>query len=258
MLQISLIACLLWLSVTCSPTTNTTVQMRIINGAEVKKFQYPWMASLQANKHHFCGGTLLNPTTLLTASHCSYLSVYTLRVQVHRHNKDGSRLKERGFKFKVLNMFNVTNAIGAWTNDLAIWKIKQIGFSIGRLPVGMIELDDGNNPNQMDFKILGWGRDVVNATKPQQKLQVAPVLKIRNELCEKFYPFISVNETCTIGKVNQNGGPGDSGGPLFYEKPNGKIVLAGVISRSPIENPAFPGIYARIAPHLKWIQSHLQ
>ena len=148
--------------------------------------------------------------------------------------------------------------MGAWTNDLSIWKIKQIGFSIGKLPVGMVELDSGDDPKQIHFKILGWGGHGNDTSTPPRQLQVAPVVGIRYDSCKKIYPYITVNETCTVGMVNQNAGRGDSGGPLFYEKPNGKIVLAGVISRSPIHTPEYPGIHARIAPHLKWIQSHLE
>jgi len=64
-------------------------QSRIINGVDAKPGAWPWIASLQHNNRHFCGGTLLTPTWVLTASHCvgsmtpSRLHYFSVNLGVH-------------------------------------------------------------------------------------------------------------------------------------------------------------------------------
>ncbi|MEM7018036.1 MAG: serine protease [Pseudomonadota bacterium] len=43
---------------------------KIINGSEAMPGEWPWMASLQDNDGHFCGGALIDPYWIITAAHC--------------------------------------------------------------------------------------------------------------------------------------------------------------------------------------------
>ena len=54
---------------TCSASTQNS---RIVGGNYTKKGSWPWLVSLlDANDHtHFCGGTILSNTRILTAAHC--------------------------------------------------------------------------------------------------------------------------------------------------------------------------------------------
>lgn len=45
-----------------------TLNKRIINGEDAKEVEFPSMVSIQMGA--FCGGTLLNKYTVLTAAHC--------------------------------------------------------------------------------------------------------------------------------------------------------------------------------------------
>uniref|UniRef100_A0A8C0JC83 Peptidase S1 domain-containing protein n=1 Tax=Chelonoidis abingdonii TaxID=106734 RepID=A0A8C0JC83_CHEAB len=52
----------LWL---CVPHQN-----RIIGGTECPESEHPWLVLLYYFDQHYCSGTLLNPTWVLTAAHC--------------------------------------------------------------------------------------------------------------------------------------------------------------------------------------------
>ncbi|CAG9841118.1 unnamed protein product [Diabrotica balteata] len=45
-------------------------QYRIFGGYEAKIEDHPWIVELRLLSKHYCGGTLLNEDTVLTAAHC--------------------------------------------------------------------------------------------------------------------------------------------------------------------------------------------
>ena len=52
---------------TCSASTENS---RIVGGSYTKKGSWPSMVSLGDEEGHFCGGTILSNTRILTAAHC--------------------------------------------------------------------------------------------------------------------------------------------------------------------------------------------
>ena len=46
------------------------MSFQIVDGTETETHEFPWVASLQVNGEHFCGGTLVAPNWVLTAAHC--------------------------------------------------------------------------------------------------------------------------------------------------------------------------------------------
>lgn len=63
----------------------------IVGGKPVNPpFKYPWLVTLQEKNIHFCGGSLLDSSTVLTAAHCSTgitdEIMLNLTVLAHRHD----------------------------------------------------------------------------------------------------------------------------------------------------------------------------
>jgi secreted trypsin-like serine protease len=44
--------------------------LKIIDGTEAPVNAFPWIASIQYEGNHFCGGSLLTEDIVITAAHC--------------------------------------------------------------------------------------------------------------------------------------------------------------------------------------------
>jgi trypsin len=53
----------------------------IVGGTLAASGEFPFIVSLQRSGSHFCGGSLLDATTVITAAHCFVDSVTNLRVR---------------------------------------------------------------------------------------------------------------------------------------------------------------------------------
>lgn len=53
------------------PAKTGEVTALIVGGEEAAAGDFPYIVSLQQGGSHFCGGTLLNANTVMTAAHCS-------------------------------------------------------------------------------------------------------------------------------------------------------------------------------------------
>lgn len=57
------------ISLRCSSSDS---DLRIVGGFGIDIEMAPYQISLQRRGQHFCGGSIINPTTIVTAAHCKY------------------------------------------------------------------------------------------------------------------------------------------------------------------------------------------
>uniref|UniRef100_A0A8C4Y4Z0 Peptidase S1 domain-containing protein n=1 Tax=Gopherus evgoodei TaxID=1825980 RepID=A0A8C4Y4Z0_9SAUR len=48
---------------------------RIVGGGDVARGQWPWQVSIQYNRHHCCGGSLISAQWVVSAAHCFLLQI---------------------------------------------------------------------------------------------------------------------------------------------------------------------------------------
>ena len=58
---------------------------RIVGGIVAPQGAFPFIVSLSRNGEHFCGGSLLNADTVLTASHCVVNTTLQIQVRAGSH-----------------------------------------------------------------------------------------------------------------------------------------------------------------------------
>lgn len=254
---------------TCAPTNITKITPKIINGTRVP-FKYPWITSIQFEGIHLCAGVLVDYDTMITAAHCAEArNGPYLRVKANRDDLAKFRFFEGGVDYKVRSISNhpdhrYIDEEGASANDISVWKLEFEAGDSKYLPTGMVELDDGSfsnvfdNDKYLNLKIAGWGRTSVNGPRTSAGLFEAQVGLLSNQECFKFYPGLLRGSTLCASGYGKDTTEGDSGGPLFYQKSDGKIVLVGINSFGlGLEYSNYPTVYARISKFKNWINSQI-
>ncbi len=77
---------------------------RIVGGENIKRGEFPWMASLQYNGDHFCAATLISNKFVVTAAHCVDSSApHPAEVVLGVHNLRKMDGTERAFYIRKVN-----------------------------------------------------------------------------------------------------------------------------------------------------------
>jgi secreted trypsin-like serine protease len=199
----------------------------------------------------FCGGSLIDARTVLTAAHCVFTNgvlkaPYQMEVLIGRPN-----LLVAGGRKHAVAAISPHPAYNPATNQYDLARIT-LAASENTLPVAVIAPGQESlwPPNTTGY-IAGWGALAEGGPYPSQ-LQIGAVPIRDDQTCINVpgQPFDPGSQLC----AGYPGGgidtcQGDSGGPLFISDPvTGRQTLLGVTSFGRgCGRPQSLGIYARLA-----------
>lgn len=245
---------------------------RIVGGHASSDGDFPWQVALvntaaaNANTGIVCGGTLIAPTLVLTASHCttgakpSNIEVIANR-RVLSDTASGSVTAVAG-----ISTNPAADPLGEFPrNDLSILVLAEAVPNAVPLPIASVEggADDALYATGESLTVAGWGMlhdpDVVGEYDPDS-LQSTTVVRQSDASCTDVYgtAFHSSDMICA-GSGTPSPCYGDSGGGLVAPttaSPNPASAadwkLVGVVSWGQgCGTPGFPGVYVRVtAPAL--------
>ncbi|KAL5404844.1 hypothetical protein PMIN03_008863, partial [Paraphaeosphaeria minitans] len=91
--------------------------VQIVGGSAATAGQFPYIVSIQVSGSHYCGGSLLNANTVITAAHCATRSAssYTIRA--------GTLTWASGGVTSKVSQVIVNPAYSGNNNDIAIFKL---------------------------------------------------------------------------------------------------------------------------------------
>jgi secreted trypsin-like serine protease len=217
---------------------------RIINGREARPFSYPFIVSLQGNGRHFCGGSLLDSTTVLTAAHCTdIVPTNQITVNVRRHDLRLQSSQEGGQTIRITRQtrhpqYNPQTIL----NDVAVWKLA----SPVSVQASYVTLDNGQFASQVNLpaETIGWGRINPNNNLSAPRLQHTVLPIYDHQQCSRGYGnSLSPQAHVCAGYAEGISASceGDSGGPLFVNQ-GGRAIQIGITSFGRNKQCLNPGI----------------
>ena len=221
----------------------------IVNGTESAPEARPYQVSLQSGGEHYCGGTIVDATTIITAAHClegESASTTTIRAGVTDLNSNA------GQTVKVASMTSHPSYASNGLADIAVIKLAtplELGNRVQAIPLAT----DADVSNATTGTVSGWGAVSENGDGSSALLEVQVPL-VTDASCGSSLGTDGPTELCA-GGTGTDSCYGDSGGPLVVNSDRGP-VLAGVVSWGEECGGATPGVYADVPGLTNWIQDN--
>ncbi|XP_047609346.1 transmembrane protease serine 4 isoform X6 [Phacochoerus africanus] len=226
---------------------------RVVGGEKASVDSWPWQVSIQYNKQHICGGSILDPHWILTAAHCfwKHLDVPNWKVRA------GSDKLGNFPSLPVAKIFiTEPNSTSPKEKDIALVKLQlPLTFSGTVRPICLPFSDEELTPGTPVW-VIGWGFTEPNGGKMSDHLLQASVQVINRTRCnaEDAYQGEVTEKMLCAGLLE--GGvdtcQGDSGGPLMYH--SGRWQAVGIVSWGyGCGGPSTPGVYTKVTAYLDWI-----
>jgi len=233
-------------------------QPRLVGGTPVPNGNFPFVASLgnvhygsTAYRQFFCGGSLIDRDSVLTAAHCvKGIRKQPLRVTVGRTVLTSGQGQTRRVARKSIHPR--FDGVTSLTYDAAVLTLNKPVDSITPIRLADIAQNPLENPGRL-ATIAGWGNTIRqpangdNGSNYPDRMREARVPIISDARARDAYGRHYVGALMVgAGKKGKDTCNGDSGGPMFVTQ-DGKRYQIGITSFGRgCATGKYPGVYTEV------------
>lgn len=188
--------------------------------------------------HNFCGGSLVAPTTVLTAAHCV---TDGLANWVSVGSPASSGTEAELIRVLSVRVHPLYGSPSTYSYDAAILELAAAAYAPTVALDNSVDFDDTVNGT-----VFGYGAADTSSDTLSSSVHVLSLQLWSRQSCTKVLPDVDDSFLCAGGKANDDACTGDSGSPLVVTGRDGKDYLAGLVSAGygcGIEG--VPGLYTR-------------
>lgn len=251
---------------------DTDLRPYIVGGDDTPQGKYPFVVSINEESPdgstigHFCGGSLVSASMVLTAAHCVddridpadqlFRDPAKMVIVVNRADQRNRRVGEQR---RVHPSSNTASGYAVllhpkydpktYSHDVAIIVLDSPVLTVEPIGLATPDSDVLERPGS-PLTVAGWGNmtgsPIDRSSTVMQSVKVPAVSRWE---CQFAYPEDWDSSMMCAGVGGRDACQGDSGGPLFAELPNRRsFVQVGVVSYGTgCGKQGFPGGYARIS-----------
>jgi len=239
-------------------TASLAASQRIVGGEEAEPHEFPWQISLRrkSDNFHFCGGSVLNENTVVTAAHCTVIwdSPDEVVIVAGEHNKKVDEGTEQTRDVTKLTVHESYGSPKGFENDIALWSLAEpLVFDDA---VAAVPLPTPMQESSGECTVTGWGTLSSGGSTPDVLMKVnVPV--VADSTCKLEYPFSIADSMICAGERGKDSCQGDSGGPLVCYNADGSGYLGGIVSWGRGCAGLFsPGVYTEVSYFTEWIANN--
>ncbi|XP_052021820.1 complement factor D [Apodemus sylvaticus] len=225
---------------------------RILGGQEARAHARPYMASVQVNGTHVCGGALVDEHWVLSAAHCmdGVTKADFVQVLLGAHSLSIPEPHKRLYDVQraVLHPRSRPDSV---EDDLVLLQLAQ-NVSLGPhvRPLPLQRVDQEVEPGTL-CDVAGWGVVTHAGRRPDVLQQLTVPIMDRTTCNERAHHDGAVTKNMMCTESNRRDTcRGDSGSPLVC-----RDVVEGVVAWGSrvCGNRRKPGVFTRVATYLTWI-----